>query len=82
MQIIHLKDIQDKLQLLEELKQQLKFPSYFGMNWDALNDSLGEVARELSEDLEINLINNNLPQIDLDTFVSICASHRVAVRTS
>lgn len=82
MQIICLKNIQDKSELFKELKKQLEFPAYFGMNWDALNDSLGEVVRTLTEDLEINLINHSLPQTDVITFTSICTSQRVAVRIS
>ncbi|MGK7910295.1 MAG: barstar family protein [Synechococcus sp.] len=31
-----------KAELMEEAYVQLDFPSYFGRNWDALNDSLAE----------------------------------------
>jgi len=36
--------ITDKKTLLEELAKVCTFPDYFGHNWDALNDCLGEIA--------------------------------------
>jgi len=34
--------IEGKNQLLNELCKKLKFPDYFGFNWDALNDCLND----------------------------------------
>jgi RNAse (barnase) inhibitor barstar len=36
--------LEGKTALLEFLKEALRFPAYFGFNWDALNDCLGDVA--------------------------------------
>ena len=36
--------LEGKTALLEFLKEALRFPSYFGDNWDALNDCLADVA--------------------------------------
>jgi RNAse (barnase) inhibitor barstar len=36
--------LESKTALLEFLKEALRFPAYFGGNWDALNDCLTDVA--------------------------------------
>lgn len=36
--------LESKTALLEFLKEALRFPAYFGENWDALNDCLRDVA--------------------------------------
>ena len=36
----------DKTTLLHALYQSLQFPGWFGFNWDALADTLGEIAAE------------------------------------
>ena len=38
----------DKQSFLTACARSLAFPDYFGHNWDALADSLGEFARERS----------------------------------
>jgi RNAse (barnase) inhibitor barstar len=35
---------ESKTALLEFLKEALRFPDYFGFNWDALNDCVADVA--------------------------------------
>jgi hypothetical protein len=39
-----LKGTVDKKGLLEKISRALDFPSYFGMNWDALNDCLTDMG--------------------------------------
>jgi RNAse (barnase) inhibitor barstar len=36
--------LQEEQALLDEYVQQLHFPTYFGWNWDAFNDCLGDLG--------------------------------------
>jgi len=40
---IEIKKVQDKADFLNRIAQALSFPDWFGMNWDALNDCLGDL---------------------------------------
>ena len=42
--LIDLRNVQDKAGFLGEVSKVLKFPSYFGMNWDALSDCLTDMS--------------------------------------
>lgn len=42
--IVDLCEVQDKMGILSEIARSLGFPSYFGMNWDALNDCLTDMS--------------------------------------
>jgi|GEM_PF-985440 len=52
--------IRTKRELFAALQRQLHFPSYFGGNWDALNDCLHDLSW-LPEHQEIVLIHDGLP---------------------
>lgn len=41
--IATIENIRNGDNLLEQLSEKLKFPNYFGNNWDALNDCLGDL---------------------------------------
>jgi RNAse (barnase) inhibitor barstar len=41
---ISLKGVTTKEQFLKKLARELDFPSYFGMNWDALSDLLTDLS--------------------------------------
>jgi RNAse (barnase) inhibitor barstar len=41
---ITLKGVTDKVDFLQTVATALNFPAYFGMNWDALNDSLTDLS--------------------------------------
>lgn len=42
--IANIENIRNGDNLLEQLSEKLKFPNYFGNNWDALNDCLGDLS--------------------------------------
>src|SRR4051812_47503314 len=60
---VNLSNIQNKDSLMSVYAQSLKFPSYFGNNWDALNDMLADLSW-LEQFDKIILIHENLPAID------------------
>ena len=41
---VDLKKVTDKAALLKKVAQALRFPEYFGMNWDALGDCLMDMS--------------------------------------
>lgn len=41
---IDLSDVRNKRELLHVLAKSLQFPNYFGANWDALADMLGDLS--------------------------------------
>jgi len=47
---IDLAAVSDKEQLLEQLSFALAFPQWFGRNWDALEDCLGDLAWRAGDD--------------------------------
>jgi len=47
---IDLAAVSDKEQLLEQLASALAFPQWFGRNWDALEDCLGDLAWRAGDD--------------------------------
>lgn len=56
---IDLKKSHDKNSFLKTVADALKFPSYFGMNWDALNDSLTDMSWKLAAGQVIVFTNFN-----------------------
>jgi len=50
--------LESKTALLEFLKEGLRFPDYFGSNWDALNDCIADVAEGADKFV---LIHHDLP---------------------
>ena len=58
--------IKSKKQLLQELSEKLKFPTYFGFNWDALSDCLRDF--HWLNEKQIILVHSDLPVLtDSDT---------------
>lgn len=41
---IDLRNVNDKTRFLRKIARALKFPAYFGMNWDALSDSITDMS--------------------------------------
>lgn len=57
--------------LLQTLSKQLKFPSYFEMNWNALVDCLSDL-HWLEPDSEVAIVHPSLPTLstmDLETYI-------------
>jgi RNAse (barnase) inhibitor barstar len=50
--------LEGKTALLEFMKEALRFPDYFGYNWDALNDCLADVAAGAEKFV---LVHHDLP---------------------
>jgi RNAse (barnase) inhibitor barstar len=70
--VIISEDIKTKKQLLDELKNKINFPSYFGDNWDALNDVLSDL--NWIDKKDIYLFHKNLSHLgkdDLRTYLEI-----------
>lgn len=55
---INLKQILDKSSFLKTVAAALKFPSYFGMNWDALNDCLTDLSWKKAAGFVIIFVNS------------------------
>jgi RNAse (barnase) inhibitor barstar len=54
---VDLAGVKTKDELLAALAQRLGFPEWFGGNWDALNDVLGEMAWEQPTGVVLTLAN-------------------------
>jgi len=55
-------EISSKEDLLEELKNKLQFPEYFGFNWDALFDCLKDL--DWIKKKKVVIAHNDLPKLD------------------
>ena len=61
--VAHLsKTINNKNNLLEEIKIKLKTPDYFGFNWDALNDCLNDF--HWIKEKKIIFVHDRIPNLD------------------
>ena len=68
--------ITDKKMLFTALADVLKFPDYFGMNWDALNECICDLSWLPAA--HVNIIHHDIPLIkdkkELTTYLSILDS--------
>lgn len=72
--------IVDKTSLLREVAVSCQFPDYFGMNWDALNDCLGDMTA--GGLVPYSIVWKNSQQVDpqiVRTFVDICLGQNIQV---
>ncbi len=61
--VIHLSNrIKSKDELLHELSKKLRFPDYFGKNWDALYDCLTDLT--WLEQKEIMIVHHKIPMLN------------------
>lgn len=63
--------ISDPTALLQSLSEQLRFPDYFGMNWNALVDCLSDLSW-LEDESEVAIIHHSLPTLpkpELETYI-------------
>ena len=70
--IVHLSAIRSKEDLLKGFAVDLKFPEYFGLNWDALADCLRDLHWIIEK--EVVLVHDELPSLDdqmLRTYLQI-----------
>jgi len=70
--VVHFSSITGKEQLFSELSIKLKFPNYFGNNWDALYDCLRDLHWIKEE--KIVLVHDALIELkhaDFKTYISI-----------
>lgn len=70
--VIHLPPVSSSELLLAELSARLAFPSYFGMNWDALHDVLAD--KYWLRAPHVVLVHDELPALppkDLATYFGI-----------
>lgn len=63
--ITHLNGVKSKDQLFMSLYRTLQLPTYFGFNWDALSECLGDFDWIKKKD--IVLIHDELPELDDET---------------
>jgi RNAse (barnase) inhibitor barstar len=67
--VVDLAGANTKEQLLAAIAGQLQFPEWFGHNWDALNDTLGELAWEQPTGVVLTLQHcSDLAHADPDAF--------------
>ncbi len=70
--IIYLPSIVGVSNLFQELAETLSFPSYFGNNWNAVNDCLNDFS--WFQEKRIVLIHKSLPKLnksDMDIYLDI-----------
>lgn len=60
--VAHLSSVRSKEELLKQLNDELKFPDYFGFNWDALLDVLCDF--HWIEQRWVVLVHDELPILD------------------
>jgi RNAse (barnase) inhibitor barstar len=60
---VNIRDIDSKKTLFNAYNEQLRFPFYFGFNWDALKDCLCSLDEWLKEK-EIMIIHDELPHLE------------------
>lgn len=60
--IAHLSGVRNKDELLEQLNIKLKFPEYFGFNWDALLDVLCDF--HWIKQKKVVLIHDDFPRLN------------------
>ena len=67
-----------KDRLLQEIAAALQFPHYFGENWDALEECLGDLGWIDAEELVLVITNTDRllahHEADLETFLKILSS--------
>lgn len=61
--VVKIRDIDSKDALLNTYNKQLRFPNYFGFNWDALYDSLCGLDEWIKEK-KITIIHKELPPLE------------------
>ena len=71
---IDLKRVSNKESLLKAVARALHFPSYFGMNWDALNDCLKDMSWKPAAGYVVVLDNFRSVSEHLNTEVQIVRS--------
>lgn len=59
--------IKSKADLLRQMSQVMKFPDYFGNNWDALEECLSDLSWITAKGFVIKFVN-------ADNFIAICPS--------
>ncbi len=70
--VAYINYVNGKQDLLELLKDKLKFPDYFGFNWDALNDCLADFTWLIQK--KIIIVHNERPCLsdkDMGIYVGI-----------
>lgn len=73
--IVYIKSNKSKEELLSTFKDRFKFPEYFGMNWDALFDSLrnSEWLREHQITVVHEGILSGLTSADFKAYLQVLA---------
>ncbi len=74
--------IVDKATLLVELARVFGFPDYFGHNWDALNDCLGDIASNYpigSIQIVWDTRGSKIDTATVATMQSICEGHQIGL---
>jgi RNAse (barnase) inhibitor barstar len=76
--VVHIPEgVQSKQQLLDLLKHGLRFPSYFGNNWDALDECITDLSW-LSEK-NVLIVHDRFPQLPEQDFNIYCDLLRWAI---
>jgi RNAse (barnase) inhibitor barstar len=76
--VVHVSDADSEQQLFDVLAEKLRFPDYFGRNWDALEECLRDLSW-LPKDQPIVIVHDDLPlsandasrSIYLDLLISV-----------